>query len=66
MTKYQNDYTNLWAAVVAKLREFAENEAACELRRQKKIEAANANGLGPNPIRILGGEDFPRARPSPC
>ena len=34
---------------------------ACTLaKRQKKIDEANVEGLGPNPIRILGGEDFPQ------
>jgi hypothetical protein len=34
---------------------------ACTLaKRQKKIDEANIEGLGPNPIKILGGEDFPQ------
>jgi len=34
---------------------------ACTLaKRQKKIDEANVEGLGPNPIKILGGEDFPQ------
>ena len=60
LTKYQNDYNSLYTGLIAKIREFADKEAACQLRRQKKINNANANGLGDNPIQILGGEDFPQ------
>ena len=36
-------------------------QLACVLaRRQEQIDAANAQGLGANPINILGGEDFPQ------
>lgn len=38
-------------------------QRACALaRRQQQIAEANAKGLGENPIRILGGEDFPQGR----
>ncbi len=38
-------------------------QRACALaRRQQQIDEANAKGLGENPIRILGGEDFPQGR----
>jgi len=38
-------------------------QRACALaRRQQQIDEANAKGLGANPIRILGGEDFPQGR----
>jgi len=36
--------------------------ACAQARRQQQIDEANAKGLGENPIRILGGEDFPQAR----
>ena len=36
-------------------------QVACTLaRRNLQINDANANGLGANPVRILGGEDFPQ------
>ena len=39
-------------------------QRACVLaRRQAQIDAANAKGLGANPINILGGEDFPQNTP---
>jgi hypothetical protein len=34
-----------------------------EWQRQRQIEEANEKGLGHNPIRILGGEDFPQDNP---
>ena len=34
-----------------------------EWQRQKQLADANAKGLGPNPIKILGGEDFPQDTP---
>jgi hypothetical protein len=38
-----------------------DKQRACALaRRQQQIDEANAKGLGDNPIRILGGEDFPQ------
>jgi hypothetical protein len=38
-------------------------QQACALaRRQQQIDEANAKGLGANPVRILGGEDFPQGR----
>ena len=41
-------------------------QVACTLaRRNLQITDANAQGLGANPYRILGGEDFRRTRPSP-
>jgi len=40
-----------------------DKQRACALaRRQQQIDEANAKGLGENPIRILGGEDFPQGR----
>ncbi len=40
-----------------------DKQRACALaRRQQQIGEANAKGLGENPIRILGGEDFPQGR----
>jgi len=36
--------------------------ACAQARRQQQIDEANAKGLGDNPIRILGGEDFPQRR----
>ena len=32
-------------------------------QRQKQFAAANALGSGPNPIKVLGGEDFPQDTP---
>jgi hypothetical protein len=38
-------------------------QQACALaRRQQQIDDANSQGLGANPINILGGEDFPQGR----
>ena len=38
-------------------------QRACALaRRQQQIDEARAKGAGENPIRILGGEDFPQGR----
>jgi hypothetical protein len=38
-------------------------QRACVLaRRQQQIDEARAKGSGENPIRILGGEDFPQGR----
>jgi len=38
-----------------------DKQRKCALaRRQQQIDEANAKGLGENPIRILGGEDFPQ------
>jgi hypothetical protein len=40
-----------------------DKQRACALaRRQQQIAEANAQGEGENPIRILGGEDFPQGR----
>jgi hypothetical protein len=40
-----------------------DKQRACAIaRRQQQIDEANAQGLGENPIRILGGEDFPQGR----
>jgi hypothetical protein len=40
-----------------------DKQRACALaRRQQQIDEANAKGLGENPIRVLGGEDFPQGR----
>lgn len=40
-----------------------DKQRACALaRRQQQINEANAKGLGANPVRILGGEDFPQGR----
>lgn len=37
------------------------SQRLCALeKRVSKIEAARANGLGCNPVKILGGEDFPQ------
>ena len=38
-------------------------EECVRLRRKKKIDEANLDGLGDNPICILGGEDFPQGVP---
>lgn len=39
----------------------AMQQAACaNWQRSKQMNDANAHGLGPNPIEILGGEDFPQ------
>jgi hypothetical protein len=40
------------------------NQRICALeKRVSKLEAAKQNGLGCNPVKILGGEDFPQNRP---
>lgn len=42
----------------------AMQQAACaNWQRQKQMNDANAHGLGPNPVEILGGEDFPQGTP---
>lgn len=39
----------------------AESQAACaRWERARRVEAASARGHGCNPLRILGGEDFPQ------
>ena len=43
--------------------DFSSRKLCCQLRRKKKISEANDKGLGDNPIRILGGEDFPQNTP---
>jgi len=40
----------------------SKQRTCAQARRQQQIDEANAKGLGENPIRILGGEDFPQGR----
>lgn len=41
----------------------AAQQECAQTQRQAKLDAANENGLGCNPVRILGGEDFPQNTP---
>jgi hypothetical protein len=41
----------------------AEQQNCATTQRALKLDAAKENGLGCNPVRILGGEDFPQNTP---
>lgn len=55
------DQTNALWAQMAEIVGRANAQAACaRWQREKQIAEATAQGLGTNPIRVLGGEDFPQ------
>jgi hypothetical protein len=41
----------------------ASQQECAQTQRQSKLDTAIENGLGCNPVRILGGEDFPQNTP---
>jgi hypothetical protein len=57
---YLQQYVDLYDELVSAVSEYNARQECTRLRRAKKIEDANTNGLGSNPMRILGGEDFPQ------
>lgn len=54
-----NDIQEKMAGEIARMRA---QESCAQGRRAQQIAEANSKGLGANPIRILGGEDFPQNR----
>ena len=57
---YQKQLDDLSAQLKDRFLDYSSRELCCQLRRKKKIADANEKGLGDNPIKILGGEDFPQ------
>jgi len=60
--QYQQQYDSLYEQLCDAVIDYNGRQECTRLRRQKKIDEANANGTGDNPIKILGGEDFPQGR----
>ena len=60
---YQKQYDDLSKQLTDRFLDYSSRELCCQLRRKKKIADANLMGLGDNPVRILGGEDFPQNQP---
>ena len=60
---YQKQLDDLSTQLKDRFLDYSSRELCCQLRRKKKIAEANEKGLGDNPIKILGGEDFPQNRP---
>ena len=61
--QYSDQLTSLAKTMSDSLFAEASSGNCAILRRKKKIAEANTNGLGDNPITILGGEDFPQGIP---
>jgi hypothetical protein len=62
VAQYQKQYDALFEQLRNAVIDYNSRQECTRLRRQKKIDEANVNGLGDDPIRILGGEDFPQGR----
>jgi len=60
---YHKQLDDLSDQLKATFLDYSSRELCCQLRRKKKIAEANEKGLGENPIKILGGEDFPQNTP---
>ena len=60
---YQKQLDDLSTQLKDRFLDYSSRELCCQLRRKKKIAEANEKGLGDNPIKILGGEDFPQNQP---
>jgi len=58
----QKQIDSLNAQMLEAIARRNKQRACARARRQQQIDEANAKGLGENPIRILGGEDFPQGR----
>lgn len=56
----QDQANELRRQVTEMLAKKTEQDACASLVRSNKIETAKETGLGCNPVRILGGEDFPQ------
>ena len=57
---YQQQYNNIQSQIFQAIAHWNEADNCVRLRRQKKIDQANLDGQGDNPIQVLGGEDFPQ------
>ena len=59
---YQAQITSLAKTMSDSLAAEANSGNCAMLRRKKKIDEASANGVGDNPVVIIGGEDFPQGQ----
>ena len=57
---YLKQRNEISAQITETIAQHEQQQVCAKLKRQQTIDDAKDNGLGCNPVRILGGEDFPR------
>lgn len=61
--EYLDQINELEAQIGKMVAAAAARQMCAQWQRSRQLAEANSKGLGPNPIKVLGGEDFPQDTP---